>query len=266
MGDLPDILAEILAHKRAELRQAVAEAPLAALRRRAAAAPPPRDMAAALTRAPGGAVRVIGEVKRRSPSAGLIRSDFNPGVLARRLEEGGADAISVLTDEKYFGGRLDFLSAVRGAVAVPVLRKDFIIDAYQVWQARSWGADAILLIADALEPALLGELVTLGRELGMEALVESHDAAALERAVGCGARLLGINNRDLRTFKVDLETTVRLGPGVPKDRVLVAESGIATAADVARLLAAGAQAVLVGESLMRAEECGDVIRELKSGR
>lgn len=266
MKDLPDILAEILAHKRAELQRAVAEVPLETLRRRAAEAPAPRDMVGALRRSEGGPVRLIAEVKRRSPSAGLIRTDFDAARLARRLEQGGADAVSVLTDEKYFGGSLDFLGDVRDAVAVPILRKDFLVDAYQVWQSRAAGADAFLLIADALEGDVLGELLALGRRLGMEALVESHDPAALDRAVASGATLLGINNRNLRSFTVDLDTTVRLADRVPPGRILVAESGVRTAADVSRLLAAGAQAVLVGEALMRSDNPGEVIREFRAAR
>ena len=266
MTDLPDILAEILDHKRQELARSMTVVPLGDLRRRAAAAPPTRDLAGALRREPGGPVRIIGEVKRRSPSAGLIRADFDPVRLAGELAAGGADAVSVLTDEKYFGGRLSFLSDVRDAVGIPVLRKDFLIDAYQVHEARAWGADAFLLIADALDASLLADLVALGRELQMEALVESHDEAALERALASGATLIGVNNRDLRTFAVDLETTVRLAACVAGDRVLVAESGVATAADVSLLLAAGAQAVLVGESLMRADGIATAIGRLKSAR
>ena len=266
MADLPDILAEIIAQKRDELARSMAAVPRDELRRRAADAPPTRDMVAALRREPGGPVRVIGEVKRRSPSAGVIRSDFDPGRLAGDLARAGVDAVSVLTDEKYFGGRLEHLAEVRAAAAVPVLRKDFLIDPYQVVEARAWAADAFLLIADALAPALLGEMVALGRDLGMEALVESHDEAAMERAVASGATLLGVNNRDLRTFEVDLGTTARLARGVPADRVLVAESGVAGAGDVSRLLAAGAQAVLVGESLMRAADPAALVAEFKSAR
>jgi indole-3-glycerol phosphate synthase len=266
VNDLPDILAEILAHKRVELERSMRDVPLAELRGRAADAPPARDMAAALTRRAGGPVRLIGEVKRRSPSAGVIREDFDAGRLAAGLADAGADAVSVLTDEKYFGGRIEFLAKARAATGVPVLRKDFITDPYQVWEARAWGADAFLLIADALEPALAADLVALGRQMGMEALVESHTAEALERAVDSGARLLGVNNRDLRTFEVSLATTERLATCVPPDRILVAESGVRTAADVSRLLRAGAQAVLVGEALMRAENVAEKISTLKSAR
>lgn len=266
MADLPDILVEILDHKRAELARARSAVCVGDLRRRATDAAPPRDMIAALRRAPDGPVRIIGEVKRRSPSAGLIREEFDAAHLAGCLAAGGADAISVLTDEKYFGGRLDFLGDVHEAVDVPVLRKDFIIDAYQIWEARAWGADAVLLIADALDESLLGDLVALGDELGMAALVESHDTAALGRALASGATLVGVNNRDLRTFTVDLATTARLGAMIPSDRILVAESGMACAADVATVLAAGAQAILVGESLMRSGDMARTLAEFKRAR
>lgn len=266
MTELPDILAEIIAHKRGELAAAKAACRPEELRSRAADAPPARDMVAALRREPGGPVKVIGEVKRKSPSAGLIRPDFDAARLACMLADAGVDAISVLTDERYFGGHLDFLATARGAVDVPLLRKDFIIDPWQVVEARAGGADAFLLIADALEASLLGELVGLGRELGMAALVESHDAEALERAAASGAELIGINNRDLRTFTVDLATTERLAPLVPAGRVIVGESGVGGGSDVSRLLAAGAHAVLVGESLMRAEDAAALVTALKSAR
>ncbi|NIA21616.1 MAG: indole-3-glycerol phosphate synthase TrpC [Anaerolineaceae bacterium] len=266
MNDLPDILAEILRHKRGELADRKAALSLAEVRARAGDRPPARDMAAALTREPGGAVRVIAEIKRRSPSAGEICSDFNPRTIAAGYAEAGVDAVSVLTDEKYFGGRLEYLDEVRSAGGLPVLRKDFLLEAYQVWEARAWGGDSFLLIADALAAGELAELVSLGRELGMEPLVESHDQRALERAVASGAKLLGVNNRDLRTFSVDLQTTVRLAGQVPDDRLLVAESGIRTAGDVGRLLAAGVQAILVGQSLMRAKNRAELVGQFKSAR
>lgn len=266
MNDLPDILAEILRHKRRELVGCKAALSLAEVRARAGDRPAARDMAAALAREAGGPVRVIAEIKRRSPSAGEICGDFNPRTIAAEYAEAGADAISVLTDQEYFGGRLEHLDEVRSAGELPVLRKDFILEAYQVWEARAWGADSFLLIADALTAGELAELVSLGRELGMEPLVESHDERALERAVASGAKLLGVNNRDLRTFAVDLQTTVRLAEQVPDDRLLVAESGIRTAGDITRLLAAGVQAVLVGESLMRAGNRAELVGQFKSVR
>ena len=266
VDNLPDILAEILRHKRGELIRVKAALSLADLKARGADRPPARDMAAALTRDVGGPVRLIAEVKRRSPSAGEICSEFNPRTIAAQYAEAGADAISVLTDAKYFGGRLAYLDEVRSAAELPVLRKDFILEAYQVWEARAWGADSFLLIADALAPGELAELVSLGRELGMEPLVESHDERALERAVASGAKLLGVNNRDLRTFTVDLQTAVRLAGQVPDDRIPVAESGIRTAGDIGQLLAAGIQAVLVGESLMRAGNRAELVAEFKSAR
>lgn len=274
MEKIPDILAEIIANKRAELVAAKAAVTAAELERRAARAVGTRDFAAALRRVAGstsspqagGPVRIIAEVKRRSPSAGAIAAEAGAIAVAREYEAAGADAISVLTDRKYFGGSLEDLAAVRAAVGVPVLRKDFIVEAYQVWEARAAGADGFLLIAEALDEAALAELVALGRRLGMEALVEAHGAEALERAVASGARLVGVNNRDLRTMAVDVGTTERLAAQVPGDRVVVAESGIAGAAEVRRVLKAGAQAVLVGETLMRAEDRGGKVREMKEAR
>jgi indole-3-glycerol phosphate synthase len=264
--NLPDILVEIIANKRAELRAAKSAVTAAELERRAAQAPAPRDMWAVLRRAAGGPVRIIAEVKRRSPSAGEIAAEATASEVAQQYAAAGADAISVLTDRKFFGGSLDDLAAVRAAVNVPVLRKDFLVDPYQVWEARAAGADAFLLIAEVLEAALLEELVALGRRLGMEALVEAHGPEALDWAVASGAHLLGVNNRDLRTFQVDLGTTERLAARVPADRVLVAESGIAGAEEVRRVLAAGAQAVLVGETLMRAADRAGKIREIQAAQ
>jgi indole-3-glycerol phosphate synthase len=266
MVELPNILAEIIAHKRAEVERRQAVTPLQELEYRVGYAPLSRNMPAALVRVAGGPVRVLAELKRRSPSAGLIRSEFHPVELAQRLQAAGADALSVLTDEKYFGGSFDLLAQVRQAVGLPVLCKDFIIHEYQVWEAKAWRADSFLLIADALNDGLLRNLLALGRDLGMEPLVEAHGEEALERALACGARLVGINNRDLRTFRVDLETTARLARLVPPDRTLVSESGISSAADVAKVLAAGAQAVLVGESLMRASDPAGLIQQFKSVR
>ncbi len=266
MEKIPDILAEIIANKRAELVAAKAAVTAAELERRVARAAGPRDFGAALRRAAGGPVRIIAEVKRRSPSAGEIAGEAGASAVAREYEAAGADAISVITDQNYFGGCLEDLAAVRAAVSVPVLRKDFIVEAYQVWEARAAGADGFLLIAEALDEASLAELVALGRRLGMEALVEAHGAEALERAVASGATLVGVNNRDLRTFVVDLATTERLAARVPGDRVLVAESGIAGAAEVRRVLNVGAQAVLVGETLMRAKDRAGKVREMKNAK
>ncbi len=255
---LPDILREIIAHKRAELERA--RAPLAELRAAALDAPLARDFAAALC---GDDVRVIAEIKRASPSEGAIREqDFDPAAIASGYEIAGAAALSVLTDGRYFGGHLDHLRAARAAVEIPVLRKDFVIDERQVIEARAAGADAVLLIVAVLDGGRLAELLTLARELGMAALVEAHDQAEVEAALAMGARVIGVNNRDLRSFAVDLATTERLAAMVPADRVLVAESGVHTRADVERLAAAGADAVLVGTTLMRADDPGEALEEL----
>lgn len=215
----------------------------------AATAPPPRGFAAALRRP--GEVRLLAEVKRRSPSAGEIRPGADPVEVARGYQSGGAAALSVLTDREFFGGDLDFLRRVSRETDLPVLRKDFVIDPVQVWEARAAGADAVLLIVRILNDAELGDLLALIGELGMDALVEVHDAEELERATDAGARLLGINNRDLDTFCTDLRLSIRLAPRVPSGATLVAESGIRTADDVRRLGDAGVDAILVGESLMR---------------
>ena len=210
---------------------------------------PPRGFAAALRRA--GEVRLLAEVKRRSPSAGDIRPGADPAQIARDYHAAGAAALSVLTDRDYFGGDLDALRAVRHAVPLPVLRKDFVIHAVQVWEARAAGADAVLLIARILEQPLLEDLRALAADLGMDALVEAHTAPELHRALAAGATLAGVNNRDLDTFTTDLERSVRLAGEVPPEVTYVAESGIRTADDVDRQGAAGVDAVLVGESLMR---------------
>lgn len=266
MSDLPDILNQILRHKRQELAAAESRVPLDELKSRAADCPPASAMAAALRRDKDGPVRLIAEIKRRSPSAGDIVAEFDPRGIAAQYATAGADAISVLTNERYFGGKLEYLAQTKSVSPVPVMRKDFIVAPYQVWEARAWLADTFLLISDALEASLMTDLVGLGRELGMEPLVESHDEEALGRAVNAGATLLGVNNRDLRTFTVDLGTTERLACHVPKGAVLVAESGVTTEGDVSRLLAAGVQAILVGESLMRAGDKSELVARFKAAR
>jgi indole-3-glycerol phosphate synthase len=256
------ILDDILAWKRVELseaRQRVAPALLAA--RAEAALEPVRGFRRALEAAPHPAI--VAELKRRSPSRGEIRPDFDPVRCARAYAEAGAAALSVLTDERFFGGRLEFLAAVRGAVPLPLLRKDFLVDAYQVDEARVHGADAVLLIAAALAAAELASLLARARALGLDALVEVHDERELDTALAAGADLVGVNNRDLRTFVTDLAVTERLAPRVPAPVLLVAESGIAGPADVARLARAGARAFLVGESLMREPEPGRALRRLR---
>lgn len=252
------ILDQILAQKQDELHLAQAEPGLMAqVEQSARNASSPRDFKAALQRP---TVALIAEVKKASPSKGLLVKDFNPVRIARTYEENGAAAISVLTDEKFFQGSLDDLRAVRAAVRLPVLRKDFIIDAHQVYEARATGADATLLIAMALEDAQLRDLHSLITELGMAALVEVHNEAELERALAVGATLIGVNNRDLRTFQEDLNTTARVAALVPDDVILVAESAIRSVNDVQRMGSYGAQAVLIGEGLVKAK---DMAREVR---
>jgi indole-3-glycerol phosphate synthase len=242
-----NILDRIVEVKRSEVRALSGRA--SELSSRARDAAPARGFAAALRRP--GEVRLLAEVKRRSPSAGEIRPGADPADVAMSYERGGAAALSVLTDRQFFGGELGFLARVRAAVALPLLRKDFVIDPLQVHEARAAGADAILLIARILSDTQLSELHGLARELGMDALVEVHTAGEMERALDAGCTLAGVNNRDLATFVTDLGLSIRLAPNVPDGVTLVAESGIRTAADVDRLGAAGFDAILVGESLMR---------------
>lgn len=259
------ILDEITRRKRVEIARARSDQPLTGIRAKAALAPQPRDLVAAL-RAPGfpgaGPLRLIAEVKRASPSKGLLRPELDPAALALEYEAGGAAAVSVLTDAHYFQGSLADLRAVRQATRLPVLRKDFVLDPYQVYEARAAGADGVLLIVAALGDEELAVLHRLVESLGMAALVEVHDREELKRALAVEPRILGVNNRDLRTFEVTLETTARLRPLVPPDVVLVAESGIQTKADVARLAAMGVDATLVGEALVRARDVGQKMREL----
>lgn len=244
------ILDEIVREKRAEAGRL---APWAgALRKQAESMERPRSFRGALRQA--GVVAVIAEVKRKSPSAGWIRRDLNPAGLASTYEHGGAAAVSVLTDEPNFGGSREDLEAVRGAVALPVLRKDFLLEPVQVYESRAMGADAVLLIVRILEGDRLGELIGLAEDLGMSALVEAHNESELERALAAGADLVGINNRDLARFETDLAIAERLTPAVSGDVVVVGESGIETSVDVDRLGAAGVDAVLVGESLVRADD------------
>ncbi|MFW6079435.1 MAG: indole-3-glycerol phosphate synthase TrpC [Gemmatimonadota bacterium] len=253
------VLERIVAAKREEVERLKARA--ASLRSAAEAAGEGRGLSTALA---GGAgeVALIAEVKRRSPSAGELRSELSPAEVARAYEAAGAVAISVLTDGPFFGGTLEDLAAVRASVGLPVLRKDFVLAPLQLWEARAAGADAVLLIVRILDDARLAELVALAGELGLDALVEVHDRAELDRALEAGARILGINNRDLSTFRTDLSVTLELAGSVPRDRVLVAESGIRVPADVDRLGAAGVDAILVGESLMRSDDVEAAARSL----
>lgn len=258
----PSILDDILRHKVAEVAAARRARPLADLESRLRLAAPTRGMANALRRPHGAPVRAIAEIKRASPSAGAIRPGADPVAVARDYAASGAAAISVLTDEKFFDGRLEYISSVRAAIELPILRKDFLVDAYQLVEARVAGADAVLLIAAALDPSLLRELVAEAGRLGMDALVEVGSQADVDSALAAGAGLMGVNHRDLRTFEIDMGLTARLAPKLPPDVVLVAESGIRTAADVVRLGAAGCHAVLVGEALMRAESPGAALAQL----
>lgn len=255
------IVDTIVARTRADLEEARARISLEEMRHRAAAAPPPRDFLAALQPSPAG-VKLIAEVKKASPSKGLLCPDFDPLALARTYEANGASAISVLTEPHFFQGELAHLSAVRESVAVPVLRKDFIVDPYQVYQARAAGADAILLICSQLDDGQLGELLHLAHELGMRCLVEVHDEDEARRAVASGARIIGINNRDLRNFHVDINTTRRLRALIPEDRVVVSESGLQSAADLVTLREWNVQALLVGEAIVTASDRAAKVREL----
>ncbi len=254
------ILDEIVGYKRCEVARSKAEVPLEELKARVADAPAARDFAGAVGRP--GQVNLIAEVKRASPSKGLIRADFDPVAIARAYAEGGAAAISVLTDRRYFQGDLEYVAQVRETVTLPVLRKDFTVDPYQLYEARCAGADAVLLIAAVLPPDQIRRYLDLAGELGLHCLVEVHDRRELEGVLETGARVVGINNRDLQTFRTALETTEALAPLVPTDRVLVSESGIFTRADVERVAAAGARAILVGEALMRRAEIAPAVREL----
>jgi indole-3-glycerol phosphate synthase len=255
---LPSVLETIVAHKRREVaarRALLGELPTEG-------AGPVRNFAAALR---GDRVRLIAEVKKASPSRGVLREDFDPVALAVTYAENGAAAISVLTDSTFFHGRPEFLTAVREAVPLPVLRKEFIIDAWQIAESRILGADAILLIVAILEQPVLAEFIARARDLGMESLVEVHTEVELERALASNARVIGVNNRDLHTFETTLETTARLAPAIKEGgRLLVSESGIHGAADVRRVAALGADAVLVGEALVRAPDTAAKARELST--
>ena len=268
---IPDILQQIVATKKREVAEAVAREPLDALKVRAAAAEQPRNFFAALTKSPadGGLANIIAEVKKASPSLGVIRPDFDPVKIATAYHAAGADALSVLTDEQYFQGHLDYLNLVKAAVPLPVLRKDFIIDPYQVWQSRAAGADAILLIAEILSDSMLYDLQILAAELRLTTLIEVHELDSLLRVratIGFPLRsysLLGINNRDLRNFSVDLTTALRLAEFVEDKSILVAESGIRDRSDVQRLNSAGIRNLLVGETLMKSNDIGGAMANLK---
>lgn len=267
MSAPPDILQRILARKREEVAERSQSVPLETLRERAAAASPPRGFRASLdAQLASGRPAVIAEIKRASPSKGLLRDPFHPADIARSYAAAGAACLSVLTDRDFFQGSEAYLEEARAACALPVLRKDFIIDPYQVIEARAIGADCILLIAAALDTTRLNDLFGQARDLGMDVLVEVHDADELQAALQLGQEaILGVNNRNLRTFETRLETTLELLDLLPKGRWLVTESGILHAADVARMRAAGVHAFLVGEALMRAPDPGRALVELFGG-
>jgi indole-3-glycerol phosphate synthase len=261
-----DVLAAICGRRRARVAQLKAARPLAEVERAARAADPPRGFAAALRRATAaGRTGLIAEIKRASPSKGLIREDFDPPALARAYAEGGATCLSVLTEPEDFRGDDAHLAAARAACALPVLRKDFMVDPWQIAESRALGADCVLLILAALDDALAAEMAAAAAGLGMDVLAEVHDAAEMERALRLpDTVLLGVNNRDLKTLSIDLATTERLAATVPPGRVLVGESGIHGPADVARMARAGARCVLVGESLMRQPDVAAAARALLS--
>jgi len=258
-----DILDRIIAAKRDEIARRRADRTLAELKSIVADLPPPRDFAGELkTRAAASGDAVIAEIKRASPSAGIIRADFDPAEIAQSYQHGGATCLSVLTDEGFFSGQNAFLVEARKACSLPVLRKDFIIDPWQVIETRAIGADAMLLIVAALDDDQLAELAQLGTELGLSVLVEVHDDADMERALAVPGNLVGINNRDLRRLNTDLDTSLRLAPKVPSNRLVIAESGIHSPADLQHLQAGGIGAFLIGESLMRQPEPGAALARL----
>ena len=260
---MSDILTTILARKADEIAERSARVSLADLRARVADAPPTRGFADALNAMIAqGDPAVIAEVKKASPSKGVIRPDFRPADIAVSYEFGGAASLSVLTDVDFFQGADDYLRQARDACTLPVLRKDFTVDPYQVYEARALGADCILLIVAALDDGQLVDLSGLAMQLGMDVLVEVHDIDELERALQVPVPLVGINNRNLRTFEVSLDTTLAMKDAVPKDRLLVTESGIVVPEDVATMRDAGVNAFLVGETFMRAEEPGEALRQL----
>jgi len=262
-NDVPDVLARILTVKRGEVERARGLRDLASLRAEAEAMPPCRGFVEALrTRMQAGRPAVIAEIKRASPSKGLLREPFDPAAIARSYADHGAACLSVLTDVEFFRGAPEYLGLARTESGLPALRKDFMIDPYQMYEARAWGADCILLIVSALDRAQMHELEALALALGMAVLVEVHDEAELDVALELKTPLIGVNNRNLRTFETSLDTTLNLLPRIPAGRLLITESGIATRADVERLRSRGINGFLVGEAFMRAEDPGKALQEL----
>jgi indole-3-glycerol phosphate synthase len=260
---MSDTLARITADTARHVEACKARHPLAEVEQAAGAADAPRGFAKALKATiAAGCYGLIAEIKKASPSKGLIRPDFDPPSLARAYERGGATCLSVLTDEPHFQGKDEFLVQARAATKLPVLRKDFMIDPYQIVEARALGADCVLLIMACLDDALAGELAKLAHRWGMDVLVEVHDAAELDRALKIDSDLVGVNNRNLKTLAVDLATTEQLAPKVPKDRVLVAESGLGSPSDLLRMSKVGASAFLIGESFMRKPDVEAAVREI----
>lgn len=263
MSGTPDILRRIVEVKHQEMVAAKARRSLASVRAEAESRRDVRGFEQALrAKVAQGQAAVIAEIKKASPSKGVLRQDFRPAEIARSYEQHGAACLSVLTDEQFFQGHADFLQQAREACALPVLRKDFMVDDYQVFEARAWGADCILLIAACLDDAQMSDLEATAQALGLDVLVEVHDARELERALRLKTRLVGINNRDLRSFEVSLQTTLGMLKEVPADRLLVTESGILSRADVALMRAAAVHSFLVGEAFMRAPEPGEALAAL----
>jgi indole-3-glycerol phosphate synthase len=263
MAETPDILKKIIDYKRDELATTKTRVPLSELKARVSGLPPALGFQAALRQTvESGRTAIIAEVKKGSPSKGMIRADFDPVTIAGIYESNGAACLSVLTDEHFFLGNLRYLSEIRKTVSIPLLRKDFIFDPYQILEARAAGADAILLIAAMLDLSALRDFYFIARDLGLDVLLEVHDEGELETALRTECDLIGINNRNLRTFVTDLETTERLLKNIPRERLVVSESGINAREDIVRLRNAGARAFLIGESLMREPDIGQKLREL----